>query len=142
MLTREELLKAKEEIELLLAQFDLRQYSQKIIILFDPDLTEGRIPFYSKKEFYVNESEKDLKLLIQLIESIYAKKYGLYNSVMGNRLVLMETFKVSLVNTDDNDYKNHKDFSVLQLSDLSMNFDKAIVQLSNFLETVPIKANV
>ena len=142
MLTREELLKAKEEIELLLAQFDLRQYSQKIIILFDPDLTEGRIPFYSKKEFYVNESEKDLKLLIQLIESIYAKKYGLYNSVMGNRLVLMETFKVSLVNTDDNDYKNHKEFSVLQLSDLSMNFDKAIVQLSNFLETVPIKANV
>ena len=142
MLTREELLKAKEEIELLLAQFDLRQYSQKIIILFDPDLTEGRIPFYSKKEFYVNESEKDLKLLIQLIESIYAKKYGLYNSVMGNRLVLMETFKVSLVNTDDNDYKNHKDFSVLQLSDLSMNFDKAIVQLSNFLETVPINANV
>ena len=142
MLTREELLKAKEEIELLLAQFDLRQYSQKIIILFDPDLTEGRIPFYSKKEFYVNESEKDLKLLIQLIESIYAKKYGLYNSVMGNRLMLMETFKVSLVNTDDNDYKNHKDFSVLQLSDLSMNFDKAIVQLSNFLETVPIKANV
>ena len=142
MLTREELLKAQEAIELLLMQFDRRQYSQKIVILSHPDLTEGRIPFYSKKEFYVNESEEDLKILIQLIESIYAKKYGLYDSVMGNRLALMETFKVLLVNTDNNDYKDPKDFPVLQLSDLSMNFDKAIVQLSNFLETVPIKANV
>lgn len=145
MSTREELLKAKAEIEARLAQLDDYDYSHKIVILFHPDLTEGRIPFYSKKEFYVNESEKDLKNLIQLIESIYAKKYGLYDSVMGNRLALMETFKVLLVNVDHNNYedhKDHKDFPVLQLSDLSMNFDKAIVQLSNFLANVPIKANV
>lgn len=142
MSTREELLKAKAEIEAQLARLDAYDYSHKIVILFHPDLTEGRIPFYSKKEFYVKESEKDLKILIQLIENIYAKKYGIFDSVMGSRLALMETFKVLLVNTDDNDYEDHKDFPVLQLSDLSMNFDKAIVQLSNFLANVPIKANV
>jgi hypothetical protein len=139
MSTREELLKAKAEIEAQLARLDAYDYSHKIVVLFHPDLTEGRIPFYSKKEFYVKESEKDLKILIQLIESIYAKKYGLYDSVMGNRLVLMETFKVLLVNVD---YNNYEELPALKLNDLSMNFDKAIVQLSNFLANVPIKANV
>ena len=139
MSTREELLKAKAEIEAHLARLDAYDYSHKIVVLFHPDLTEGRIPFYSKKEFYVKESEKDLKNLIQLIENVYAKKYGLYDSVMGSRLALMETFKVLLVNVDHNDYE---ELPALRLHDLSMNFDKAITQLSNFLENVPIKANV
>lgn len=139
MSTREELLKAKAEIEAQLARLDAYDYSHKIVILFHPDLTEGRIPFYSKKEFYVKESEKDLKNLIQLIENIYAKKYGLYDSVMGSRLALMETFKVLLVSVDHN---NYEELPALKLNDLSMNFDKAIVQLSNFLANVPIKANV
>lgn len=139
MSTREELLKAKAEIEAQLARLDAYDYSHKIVILFHPDLTEGRIPFYSKKEFYVKESEKDLKNLIQLIENIYAKKYGLYDSVMGSRLALMETFKVLLVNVDHN---NYEELPALKLTDLSMNFDKAIIQLRNFLENVPIKANV
>lgn len=139
MSTREELLKAKAEIEAQLARLDAYDYSHKIVVLFHPDLTEGRIPFYSKKEFYVKESEKDLKNLIQLIENIYAKKYGLYDSVMGNRFALMETFRVSLVNVDHN---NYEELPAFRLHDLSMNFDKALVQLSNFLENVPIKANV
>ena len=139
MSTREELLKAKAEIEAQLARLDAYDYSHKIVVLFHPDLTEGRIPFYSKKEFYVKESEEDLKNLIQLIECIYSKKYGIFDSVMGNRLVLMETFKVLLVNVDHN---NYEELPALKLNDLSMNFDKALVQLSNFLENVPIKANV
>ena len=139
MSTREELLKAKAEIEAQLARLDAYDYSHKIVILFHPDLTEGRIPFYSKKEFYVKESEKDLKILIQLIENIYAKKYGIFDSVMGSRLALMETFKVLLVNVD---HKNYEELPGLQLKDLSMNFDKAITQLSDFLENIPIKANV
>lgn len=59
MATKEELLKEKEKIEKQLKELDSKEYSQKIVILFNPDLTEGRIPFYSKKEFYI-KGEKQI----------------------------------------------------------------------------------
>mgnify|MGYP001688602752 CR=1 FL=1 len=140
MVTRTELLKQKEEIEKQLQELANKEYQRKIVIFSNPDLTEGRFPFYSKKEFYIieNQGRFDSSTLVNLIESIYSKKYGLYDGVMGSIYNLMETFKVSLRERDTAD-KN--DLPILKLSELSTSIDKAIKQINDFLETVPIKSN-
>lgn len=141
MKTREELLREKEEIEKQLKKLDtIKEYSKKIVILFNPDTTEGKIPFYSKKEVYIKEREHSLfKIndLIRLIEFIYAKKYGLYDSVMGNTRVLMETFRVYETSVDIDD----KCDSVFDLNKLMWTFEDAVKQIEEFLETVPTKPN-
>lgn len=140
MATRTELLQQKELIEKQLQELANQEYQQKIVIFFNPDLTEGRIPFYSKKEFYIieNQGRFDSTTLVNLIESIYSKKYGLYDGVIGSIYNLMETFKVSLRERDTED-KN--DLPVLKISELNTSIDKAITQINDFLETVPIKSN-
>ena len=110
MATRTELLQQKELIEKQLQELANQEYQQKIVIFFNPDLTE----------------------------SIYTKKYGLYDGVMGSIYNLMETFKVSLRERDTED-KN--DLPVLKISELNTSIDKAITQINDFLETVPIKSN-
>lgn len=140
MATRTELLQQKELIEKQLQELANQEYQQKIVIFFNPDLTEGRIPFYSKKEFYIieNQGRFDSSTLVNLIKSIYSKKYGLYDGVMGSIYNLMETFKVSLRERDTEDKNN---LPVLKISELSTSIDKAKKQINDFLETVPIKSN-
>lgn len=141
MKTREELLREKEEIEKQLKKLDkIKEYSKKIVILFNPDLTEGRIPFYSKKEFYIKGRENclfEINDVIKLIEFIYAKKYGLYNSVMGSTRNLMETFRVyeTSINIDE------KCDSVFDINKLMWTFEYAVKQIEEFLETVPTRPN-
>ena len=141
MKTREELLREKEEIEKQLKKLDkIKEYSKKIVILFNPDLTEGRIPFYSKKEFYIKERENGLFKINdvkKLIECIYVEKYGLYDSVMGSSKVLMDTFRVYITSVDIDD----KCDSVFDMNKLSLTFGEALKQIEEFLETVPTKSN-
>ena len=142
MKTREELLREKEEIEKQLKKLDkIKECSKKIVILFNPDLTEGRIPFYSKKEFYIKEGENCLFKIndvIKLIEYNYAKKYGLYAGVMGSSKVLMKTF---FVNTENKDIEYIDNFSIFDIDKLSTTFGEAETQIEEFLETVPTKQN-
>lgn len=140
MATKTELLKQKEDIEKQLQELANQDYQRKIVIYFQPDLTEGRIPFYYKKEFYIieNQGRFDSSTLVNLIESIYSRKYGLYDGVMGSIYNLMETFKVSLRERDTADTN---DLPIFKLSELNTSIDKAITQINDFLETVPIKSN-
>ncbi len=138
MATKEELLKEKEKIEKQLKELDSKEYSQKIVILFNPDLTEGRIPFYSKKEFYIKGEKTNFnkKDLVKLIEFIYSKKYGLYDGVMGSIYNLMKNFKVSLQETNTEDKNN---LSVFEMNQLNPKFDEAIKQIEIFLDNLPIE---
>ena len=137
MATRAELLRKKEEIEEKLRILEKKEYFDKIVVLSNPDVNEGRFPFLDRKEFYVTGSTKDVENLQKLIESIYAKKYGLYDGVMGNRFVLMETFKVLHLGADSED---SNDLTILNISNLSRNFDVARKEISDFLENVPSKS--
>ena len=137
MATRDELLRQKEEIEKKLRKLEQQAYSDKIVVLSNPDVNEGTFPFLDRKEFYVTGSTKDVENLQKLIESIYAKKYGLYDGVMGNRFVLMETFKVLHLGADSED---SNDLPILNISNLSRNFDVARKEISDFLENVPSKS--
>ena len=137
MATREELLRKKEEIEKKLRKLEQQAYSDKIVVLSNPDVNEGRFPFLDRKEFYVTGSTQDVENLKKLIESIYAKKYGLYDGVMGNRFVLMETFKVLHLGADSED---SNDLPILNTSSLSRNVDVARKEISDFLENVPSKS--
>ena len=140
MKTREELLREKEEIEKQLKELELQEKIRKIVILFNPDLTEGRIPFYNKKEFYIKERKSGLlnvNNLIKLIEFILAKKYGLYDGVMGSSKVLMDTFSVYSKSVDI-DYNCD---SIFDISKLSLTFGEAVKQIEDLLETVPTKSN-
>lgn len=136
MATREELLRAQAEIERKLKTLDAKEYSEKIVILYNPDLNEGRIPFQNRKEFYIKGSNRNVENLKKIVEHIYSKKYGLYNGVMDNSFVLMETFKVLVVGVDSED-KN--DLPVFNISNLNRKFPEAVKEISNFLETVPSK---
>ena len=136
MATREELLRKKEEIEKKLRKLEQQEYSDKIVVLSNPDVNEGTLPFLDRKEFYVTGSIKDIENLQKLIESIYAKKYGLYDGVMGNRFVLMETFKVLHLGADSED---SNDLPILNISNLTRNIDVARKEISDFLENVPSK---
>ena len=136
MATREELLRKKEEIEKKLRKLEQQEYSDKIVVLSNPDVNEGTPPFLDRKEFYVTGSTKDIENLQKLIESIYAKKYGLYDGVMGNRFVLMETFKVLHLGADSED---SNDLPILNISNLTRNIDVARKEISDFLENVPSK---
>lgn len=140
MATKTELLKQKELIEKQLQELANQDFQQKIVIYFQPDLTEGRIPFYYKKEFYIvdNHGRFDIFTVVNLIESIYSKKYGLYDGVMGSLYNLMETFKVSIRERDTADAN---DLPIFKISELSTSINTAIKQINEFLETVPIKSN-
>lgn len=138
MATKEELLKAKEEIEKQLKKLGEQEYSEKIVVLFTPDLTEGRISFYNKKEFYIKESKRDVENLIKLIEFIYSQKYGLYDAVMGSRYCLMKTFSVYIASVDS---KDKNDLPVFEMNKLKQGFNASIEQIKEFLETVPTKSN-
>lgn len=139
MKTREELLREKEEIEKQLRELQIKEYAKKIVILFNPDLTEGKIPFYSKKEFYIKEGKAwycQAENFKKLIEIICTRKYGLYDGVMGT-LSLMDCFfaKIKDVNMED------EDLPIFNISELSTNLKDALQQIDKFLETVPTKSN-
>lgn len=113
-----------------------KEYLKKIVILFNPNLNEESCPHQNKKEFYIEGSNEDVENLYKILEVICAKKYSLYNGVIGNRFVMMSMFHILLEGVDTED-KN--DLPVLNTSSLSRNFYSAIEETRNFLETVPIQ---
>lgn len=141
MKTREELLREKEEIEKQLKALELAEYSKKIIILSNPDTTEGRIPFYYRKEFYIKEAKtktfQTVENFKKLIEHICAKKYGLYDGIMGT-ISLMECFLVRVENVNG----KYEDLPIFDLNELSSDLEDALKQIEEFLMSISYKQNV